>query len=109
MSNKDERVSLPEKSLIRKSLAFSMTMLVFSLAIGMLGYHFLTQMSWSDSFLNASMILTGMGPVHDPQDTTGKIFAGLYALYSGIVFLSIVALMVVPIFHNYLQKWKLKQ
>lgn len=97
------------KKLIRKSLAFSMVLLAFSLAAGILGYHYLTHMTWDDSFLNAAMILTGMGPVHDPDDTVGKIFAGLYALYSGIIFLSIVALMIVPIFHTYLKKWSMKE
>ena len=101
-TNQDTNLEVGKK-LIRKSLRFSLIMLLISLAIGMAGYHYLSDMSWDDSFLNASMILTGMWPVHDPQDTTGKIFAGLYALYSGIVFLSIVALMIVPVFHTYLQ------
>ena len=94
---------------IKKSLAFSMSLLIFSLAVGILGYRYITHMDWDDSFLNAAMILTGMGPVHDPQDTTGKLFAGIYALYSGIVFMSIVAMMVVPVFHTYLKKWNLNE
>lgn len=105
----DESQVKSERSLIRKSMVFSIALLIFSLAVGIAGYHYLTHMAWDDSFLNAAMILTGMGPVHDPDDTVGKIFAGFYALYSGIVFLSIVALMIVPVFHTYLKKWKFKE
>lgn len=105
----DESQVKSDQRLIRKSMAFSTALLVFSLAVGIAGYHYLTHMTWDDSFLNAAMILTGMGPVHDPDDTMGKIFSGIYALYSGVVFLSIVALMIVPVFHTYLKKWNLKE
>jgi len=59
-----------------------------SLVMGILGYHFLESLSWIDSLLNASMILGGMGPVNPLQTNAGKIFASLYALYSGIVLLA---------------------
>jgi hypothetical protein len=73
-----------------------------SLAIGMLGYEALEGLSWLDSFLNAAMLLGGMGPVHMPVTTTGKLFAGLYALYSGLVFIAASGLLVAPVFHRVL-------
>lgn len=89
-----------------KSIAIGLALLGFSLGIGMIGFAYYCNISWTDAFLNASMLLTGMGPVHEPDSNQGKIFAGLYALYSGIVFLSIVGIMVVPLFHSYLHKYK---
>lgn len=79
------------------SFAFMLMLIIISLLIGMLGYRFLCALPWDDAFLNASMILTGMGPVDEPQSSTGKIFAGAYALYSGIVFLSAIAIFIYPL------------
>lgn len=91
-----------------KSIAIGLSLLGFSLGIGMIGFSYYCNITWTDSFLNAAMLLTGMGPVHEPDSNQGKVFAGLYALYSGIVFLSIVGIMVVPLFHTYLHKYKLE-
>jgi hypothetical protein len=71
-----------------------------SLGLGIAGYHFLGKLAWIDSLVNASMILGGMGPVDPLQTTAGKIFASLYALYSGIVFLVVVGIMAAPIVHR---------
>jgi len=71
-----------------------------SLLIGMIGYHFLEELGWLDSFLNASMILGGMVPVNNPQTGGGKLFAGLYALYSGLVFLVVVGVLFAPVLHR---------
>jgi hypothetical protein len=76
------------------------TMILFSLAIGVLGYHFFESLSWVDSLLNASMILGGMGPVNPLQTDPGKIFASFYALYSGIILLASVGVLVAPLFHR---------
>lgn len=84
-----------------------MVMLSFSLGIGMLGYHYLCDQSWVDALLNASMILTGMGPVNVITTSTGKIFASAYALFSGIAFLTIFAVFFSPIFHNFLHRFHL--
>ena len=65
--------------------------LIFSLGIGTLGYHFIGDVPWIDALLNASMILTGMGPVDKMETTGGKLFATFYALYSGVAFLTMVA------------------
>lgn len=75
-----------------------------ALFIGMLGYHFFENMSWVDSFLNASMILSGMGPANTLNTDAGKIFAGFYALFSGLAFIAIVVIMLSPIIHKFFRK-----
>jgi hypothetical protein len=84
-----------------------MTGLVFSLGAGMFGYHFLENLSWIDSLLNASMILGGMGPVTPLQTNAGKIFASVYAIYSGVVLLASVGVLAAPIFHRFLHRFHL--
>src|SRR4026207_612774 len=81
--------------------------ILFSLAIGILGYHYLESLSWIDSLLNASMILGGMGPVNPLQTNAGKIFASFYALYSGIILLASVGILVTPIFHRFMHRFHL--
>ena len=71
-----------------------------ALLIGILGYHLIAHLSWIDSLLNASMILTGMGPVDPMKDTASKLFASAYALFSGVVFLSAVGIVLSPVFHR---------
>ena len=82
-------------------------LLAFSLAFGILGYHFLEDLSWIDSLLNASMILGGMGPVNPLQTNAGKIFASFYAIYSGVVLLASVGVLAAPIFHRFLHHFHL--
>ncbi|MEJ5304976.1 MAG: hypothetical protein WHV63_03440 [Ignavibacteria bacterium] len=79
-----------------------------SLLIGMMGYHFFESLNWIDAFINAAMILGGMGPVEIPQTNGGKIFAGFYALYSGIIFLVAIGVIFAPVFHRmfHLFHWK---
>jgi hypothetical protein len=72
----------------------------FALFVGILGYHLIAGLSWIDSILNASMILTGMGPVDPMKDTSSKLFASAYALFSGVVFLSAVGIVLSPVFHR---------
>jgi len=84
-----------------------LVLLVFSLGAGMLGYHFLENLSWIDSLLNASMILGGMGPVTPLQTNAGKIFASVYAIYSGVVLLASVGVLAAPIFHRFLHRFHL--
>src|SRR5262245_1281531 len=81
--------------------------LLGSLGIGVLGYHFLEGLSWIDSLLNASMILGGMGPVNPLKTDAGKIFASFYALYSGVVLLASVGVLAAPIFHRFLHHFHL--
>ena len=76
-----------------------------SLLAGMVGYHFLEGMSWLDAFLNASMILSGMGPVNPMQTAGGKLFAGCYALYSGLLLILTSGLLLAPIIHRLLHSF----
>jgi hypothetical protein len=82
--------------------------ILFSLGIGILGYHYLESLSWIDSLLNASMILGGMGPVNALQTDAGKLFASIYALYSGIVLLASVGVLAAPIFHRFMHRFHLE-
>lgn len=79
-------------------------LIVVALYIGMLGYHVFEKMSWIDSFLNASMILSGMGPATNLVTNAGKIFAGLYALFSGLAFIAIVVIILSPLIHRFFRK-----
>lgn len=82
-------------------------LLVFSLGVGMTGYHFLENLSWIDSLLNASMILGGMGPVNLLKTDAGKIFASFYAIYSGVILLASVGILIAPIVHRFLHRFHL--
>lgn len=82
--------------------------LLFSLSIGMAGYHFLEKMQWLDSFENAAMILSGMGPVGQVQTSAGKLFAGCYALFSGLAFITATGVIVAPIFHRFIHRFHLE-
>lgn len=86
-------------------LIFSMAILVFSIGIGTLGYHIFGKLSWIDSFLNASMILTGMGPVDHLDTNEGKLFASFYALFSGVAFLTFVGVLFAPVYHRFLHRF----
>jgi|SRR5690349_12696677 hypothetical protein len=104
---------LAKPSVFAKRLALNailgLILLIFSLGIGMLGYHFLENLSWIDSLLNASMILGGMGPVNPLQTDAGKIFASFYAIYSGVILLASVGILATPIFHRFLHKFHLAE
>lgn len=76
-----------------------------SLLIGMAGYSYFEGLAWRDAFLNAAMLLGGMGPVDALKTDGGKVFAGLYALYAGLVFLLSAGLMFAPILHRLLHKF----
>ena len=76
-----------------------------SLLLGMAGYAYYEHLAWRDAFLNAAMLLGGMGPVDAPQSDGGKVFAGLYALYAGLVFLVVAGLTLAPFVHRLLHKF----
>lgn len=78
------------------------TLILFSLGIGMAGFYYYENLHWREAFLNASMLLTGEGPVHVPVTPGGKLFAGLYALYSGLIFLVTAGMLVTPVAHRIL-------
>ena len=93
---------------LASNAAIATAMVVVSLAIGVVGYHVTAHLSWIDSLLNASMILTGMGPVDPLPTTTAKLFASAYAIFSGVAFLSIVAVLMAPIVHRFLHRFHLE-
>ena len=96
---------------VRRMLRFGLVtagIILFSLGIGILGYHYLESLSWIDALLNASMILGGMGPVNNLQTNAGKIFASFYALYSGIILLASVGILITPVFHRFLHRFHLE-
>ncbi|MFN0157709.1 MAG: hypothetical protein ACKVRP_06515 [Bacteroidota bacterium] len=98
------------RRLIMHSLG-SLGLIVVSIFLGMLGYHYYEGLPWLDAFLNAAMLLGGMGPVESPQTEGGKLFAGLYALYAGLVFLIAASLVVAPALHRmvHLFHWEEKK
>jgi hypothetical protein len=71
-----------------------------SLFIGMWGYVRFEGLSWLDAFLNAAMLLGGMGPIHEPVTRDGKLFAGLYALYCGLVVIAAAGFLIAPVIHR---------
>ena len=79
-----------------------------SLALGMWGYWYFESLTWLDAFLNAAMLLGGMGPVETPTTEGGKLFAGLYALYAGMVVLVAASILVAPVMHRYMHKFHLE-
>ena len=84
-------------------------MIAASLAIGMAGYHGLERLSWLDSFLNAAMLLGGMGPLAAPQTDAGKLFAGCYALYCGLVVIAVAGIVLAPVAHRILHRFHLER
>ena len=102
---------LPRSAYLRRIGRFSAAaflIILGSVGAGMLGYHFLEGLGWMDAFLNAAMILGGMGPVNPIHTAGGKLFAGIYALYSGLVFLLVAGVLFAPIFHRFLHRFHLE-
>lgn len=81
----------------------------FSLTLGILGYHFIAGFAWVDSLLNASMILSGMGPVGTLDSTAAKVFASMYALFSGLVFIGATGIFLTPVFHWVLHRFHIEE
>jgi hypothetical protein len=87
--------------------AFGIVFLCFSLGVGTAGYAHFANLSVVDAFLNASMILTGMGPVDKLETTGGKLFASIYAIYSGVAFLTFCGVLFTPIYHRFIHRFHL--
>lgn len=94
---------------LARSAAVSLAIIGGSLAVGILGYHFIEKMGWVDSFANAAMILSGMGPLNPLNTAVGKIFAGCYALFSGMAFLTSIGVVFTPIFHRFIHRFHLEE
>ncbi len=102
---------LPRREFLTRvaaSALFGLAMVVVSLLVGMLGYHFLEKLGWLDAFLNAAMLLGGMGPLEQPRTDAGKLFAGLYSLYAGLAVLVIAGVVFAPVFHRFLHRFHLE-
>lgn len=99
---------IPPERFIRRVLlhiAAAFAVLLLSVMLGMAGYEYYEQLSWRSAFLNAAMLLGGMGPVDAPRTDGGKLFAGLYALYAGLVFLIVASLILAPVVHRIMHKF----
>src|SRR5262249_53956058 len=94
---------------IARSALTGALLFAVSLLPGMAGYHSLEHMSWLDAFLNAAMLLGGMGPVTTPVTPAGKLFAGCYALYCGLVVLAVAGIVFAPVVHRVLHRLHLEE
>lgn len=90
------------------STAIGIVIIAFSLLIGIVGYRVFESLSWIDAFVNAAMLLSGMGPLEQPHTEAGKIFAGVYALYSGLAVIFIAGIVFAPLVHRFLHKFHLE-
>ena len=111
MTTKARDTLLPREeflaSVARSGLA-AFAFIVVSLFMGMAGYHWIEEMPWIDAFVNAAMILGGMGPVGELHTTAGKLFAGCYALYSGLALITVAAILLAPIVHRFLHRFHIE-
>ena len=91
------------------ALTLSFSLIGFALGLGVMGYRYIAGFTWVDSLLNASMILSGMGPVGNLTTDAAKIFASAYALFSGLVFIGATGLLLTPIFHRVLHRFHFEE
>jgi hypothetical protein len=94
---------------LRRSVTFGILLVLVSLVAGAIGYHGLENLPWIDAFLNAAMILGGMGPVATLATAGGKIFASVYALYSGVVLLLSAGIVIAPAVHRLLHRFHVEE
>ena len=102
---------LPRKEYFRRianHAVLGVGIIIVSLGIGMIGYHGFEKLGWIDAFVNAAMILSGMGPVATLNTDAGKIFAGCYAIYSGIALIGVLGIIFAPVVHRFLHKFHLE-
>jgi len=92
---------------LRANVLLAAALLGLSLLIGMCGYHWLAPMGWTDAFVNAAMLLGGMGPVDPLTNDGAKLFAGVYALYCGVVFIATAGLVLAPVGTHILHRFHL--
>jgi len=108
-----KRQPLASKKIFYKRIAWSIFLasmiLIVCLAIGIVGYHYTAGIEWLDSLHNASMILSGMGPVVTINSTAGKWFSSFYALFSGVVFITNIGLILAPAVHRIMHRLHLEQ
>src|SRR5258708_1022090 len=90
------------------SVAAGAVLILFSLSIGMIGYHSLENLAWIDAFLEAAMIMSGMGPVATMHSSAAKLFSGCYAIYCGITLIATTGVILAPVIHRSLHKLHLE-
>jgi hypothetical protein len=90
-------------------VALASALISFSLAVGMIGYRTTENLSWLDAFVNASMLLGGMGPIDQLHSAAGKWFAGFYALYCGLVVIIVTGIIFAPVVHRFLHRFHLEK
>ena len=103
---------IPWPAFVRRMLrhgGYVLEIAAVSIAIGMAGFHWLAMQSWLDAFVNSAMLLGGMGPVGEIRSNGGKLFAGFFALYAGLVFIAAFALLMAPALHRLLHKLHAEQ
>jgi uncharacterized membrane protein len=93
---------------IARHATLGILVIIVALGLGMIGYHSFEKLPWVDAFVNAAMILSGMGPVATLQTDGGKIFAGCYALFSGIALIAVLGIIFAPVVHRFLHKFHLE-
>ena len=101
---------LSQQSFVKRlvfAAALSTVLLAVWTVVGMIGYHLLAGLGWVDAFLNSAMIVGGMGPVDILNNQPAKVFAGFYAILSGVIFLSVFGLLIGPVFHRFLHRFHL--
>ena len=111
MFERRQEPMLPRPAFVRRvarSVGVATGLLGVSLGLGVVGYHALAGLDWIDALLNASMILTGMGPVSPLQSAGAKLFASAYALFSGVVFIASTGLIVAPLAHRFLHQFHIE-
>jgi hypothetical protein len=111
VDERSHRPLLPRRRFLARmarSALVALALVAASLAAGMAGYHFTEGMPWIDAFVNAAMILSGMGPVQELHTSAGKLFAGFYALYSGLALVSIAAILLAPVVHRFLHRFHIE-
>ncbi len=103
---------LPRRSYyarLARSAALGLVVIAIALGAGMVGYHRYEGMPWIDAFANAAMILSGMGPLGPLSTADGKLFAGFYALFSGLVFVVIMGIVFAPVVHRFMHRFHLEE
>jgi hypothetical protein len=94
---------------LRTNVTVAAMILAASLGAGMIGYHLIAELGWVDAFLNAAMILAGMGPVAELKTDGAKLFAGAFAIYCGVVFIATVGLVLAPVVSHALHRFHLDE
>ena len=95
-------------SRVRRGVRYALALVVVTLAVGMIGYHELEDITWLDSFHQSALLLSGMGPVVEMSSVAGKVFDGIYALFCGIILLAATGLLFAPVLHRILHRFHIE-